>query len=255
MKKYIRILIMILGLSALLTACSTNEEQKEDILPKESGSEHISQETEGSQFKEKKILIAYFTRLDNTEGELDAIIQGGGPYGKIGDSLEDADMDAISSASITVIDGDIRGNTQAVAEMIQEITGGDLFSISTEASYPVDYDALIDAGGEEKNENARPQLKTHVENMQDYDLVFLGFPNWWYDMPMPVYSFLEEYDFSGKTIIPFATSAGSGFSDTVSSIRNVLPDSDITDNGLHIQMDDVADGKPVVEEWLRKIGF
>lgn len=98
--------------------------------------------------------------------------EGGGPYGPIGTSLEDADMDAITSASIQVIDGEIQGSTEAVARMIQEYTGGDLFSVQMVQDYPVDYDTLIEQGGEEQNQGTRPELEELVEHMQDYDTIF-----------------------------------------------------------------------------------
>lgn len=202
-----------------------------------------------------EILIAYFTRLDNTDAELEEILQGGGPYGSLGDSLEGADMDAVSSASIQRIGGEGQGNTEAVARMIQKNAGGDLFSIQTVQNYPVDYDALIDRGGEEKNQGARPELKNHVEGMSDYDVVFLGFPNWWYDMPMPLYSFLEEYDFSGKTVIPFVTSAGSGFSGTLGTLKEMLPDAAIVENGLHIPMRTVSKADGEVAGWIAGLGL
>lgn len=183
---------------------------------------------------------------------MEEILQGGGPYGSLGDSLEGADMDAVSSASIQRIDGEVQGSTEAAARMIQENVGGDLFSIQTIQNYPVDYDTLIDQGGEEKNEGARPELESHVESMSDYDIVFLGFPNWWYDMPMPLYSFLEEYDFSGKTVIPFVTSASSGFSGTIGTLKEMLPDAVIVENGLHIPMSSKTDfqSRPVYSSFF-----
>lgn len=101
--------------------------------------------------------------------------------------------------------------------MIQQETRGELFRIETEKTYPSDYDELVDYGREEPDEDSRPTLSSHVENMDEYDVVFLGYPNWWFDMPMAVYSFLDEYDFSGKTNIPFCTHGGSGFSNTVAT--------------------------------------
>lgn len=118
-------------------------------------------------------------------------------------------------------------------------------------AYPADYDTLIDQGGEEKNQAARPDLKTHVENMEAYDVVLLGFPNWWYDMPMPVYSFLEEYDFSGKTVIPFSTSAGSGFSRNIGTLKEMLSDAEIVEDGLHIPMGSVSEADGEVADWIR----
>lgn len=210
---------------------------------------------EGAKDQESKVLIAYFTRLDNTEAELEEILQGGGPYGPLGDTLESENLDAVASASIQLIDGDVQGSTEAIARMIQKRTGGELFSIQTMNSYPVDYDTLIDQGGDEKNERARPELSSHVEHMEDYDIVFLGFPSWWYDMPMPVYSFMEEYDFSGKTVIPFVTSASSGFSDAIDILETLLPGASIVEDGFQVRMGDVAAAEPEVISWLENLGF
>lgn len=199
------------------------------------------------------ILIAYFTRLDNTNATLDEIVQGGGPYGEIGTSWADADLDAIASASITIMNDEVRGNTQAVAEMIAAQLGGELFSIQTVDTYPVDYDTLIDQGGEEGGRAVRPTLKNTVENMEAYDIVFIGFPNWWGDMPMAVYTFLESYDFTGKTIIPFATSASSGLARTASTMREMLQGADVIENGLHVRMYDVAASQQAIHDWLAEL--
>lgn len=202
-----------------------------------------------------KILIAYFTRLDNTEAELEEILQGGGPYGPLGSSLEDADLDAVASASIQLIEGEVQGSTEAVARMIQEQTGGELFSIRTAQTYPVHYDTLIDQGGEERNQGVRPELISHVENMEEYDVVFLGFPNWWYDMPMAVYSFLEAYDFSGKTVIPFVTSASSGFSGTIDRMKNLMPEAAVVEPGFAVRMGDVPEAGSDIAAWLEGLEY
>ncbi len=105
-----------------------------------------------------------------------------------------------------------------LANMIAEETGGDLFSIQTSVDYPADINDVIDYAAEEQDTNARPELTTHIENLEDYDTIFVGYPNWWYDMPMVMYSFFDEYDFSRKTIIPFNSHNGSRFSDTINTI-------------------------------------
>lgn len=240
--------------AALLGGCgeSANQTKTADVSNEKTA---LAADAAEGGTESTKILIAYFTRLDNTEAELAEILQGGGPYGSLGNSLEGADMDAVSSASIQLIDGEVQGNTEAVARMIRDNTGGELFSIQTEQTYPVDYNTLIDQGGDEKNQETRPVLKNHVENMADYEVVFLGFPNWWYDMPMPLYSFLEEYDFSGKTVIPFATSAGSGFSGTVGTLREMLPDAAVMEDGLHIPMREVPGAEREVVGWILELGL
>ena len=105
--------------------------------------------------------------------------------------------------------------------MIAESTGAELFSIQTVEKYPASYDETVDQGQQERNADVRPELTTLPENLDAYDVIFLGFPNWWGDMPMAMYSFLEQVDLSGKTIVPFVTSGGSGFSSTISTIEDM----------------------------------
>ncbi len=154
------------------------------------------------------ILIAYFTAAENSG------------------------VDAVSSASYTTINGEAVGRVQAVADMIQEQTGGELFSIQTSTIYPADGGALIDQAADEQDDGFRPELISHIENLDDYDVIFVGYPNWWYDMPMAMYSFFEEYDFSGKTIIPFNVHNGSRFSSTISTIQSLEPNAAVVEDGF-----------------------
>lgn len=255
MKKAISLLIALASLLAVLTACSSpNSEQiSTNTPPTASTLQSDGVESSAQEQGNHRVLIAYFTRLDNTDATSDEIIQGGGPCGSLGGSLEDADVDAIASASITVMGDQVQGNVETMAQMIQNTVGGDLFSIRMREGYPVNYDELIEIGGEEKRTGARPELSTQVENMADYDIIFLGYPNWWYDMPMAVYSFLEEYDFAGKIIIPFVVSASSGFSRTISSIQELEPEAIVMENGLHIPMGEVGDGQAEIEAWISEL--
>lgn len=160
-------------------------------------------------------------------------------------------VDASSGASRVLSDGKVMGNTQYVAAIISESTGSDLFEIKTVHTYPGSHKALIDAAKEEIDNNARPKLATHIKNLKDYDVVFIGFPNWWYDMPMPLYSFFDEYDFGGKTVIPFCTHGGSRFSGAIKTIRELEPKATVLD-GYAIARDRVADSKDGVLKWLEK---
>ncbi|WP_229395352.1 flavodoxin [Methanosarcina sp. DH1] len=146
------------------------------------------------------------------------------------------------------------GNTRVIANQIHEKVGGDIFEIVTVNPYPTDYDAVVDQAKQEQEDNYRPQLKTKVENMDSYDVVFIGYPNWWGTMPMSVFTFLEEYDFSGKTIIPFCTHEGSGLGRSVEDITELCPQSTILD-GLAIRGSSVETAQDDVSEWLRKIGM
>ena len=148
-----------------------------------------------------------------------------------------------------------KGNTEIIAKMIAEKTGGDLFRIESVNAYPSGYDDCTEAAKEEKNLNARPELTASVSDFDDYDVIYLGYPIWWSDMPMPVYTFLESYDFSGKTVIPFCTHAGSGLSGTVSSIQKTCPGATVRDGfaiaGTTAQNDRESAEKQV-SDWLEK---
>ncbi len=162
--------------------------------------------------------------------------------------------DASASASIQLYNGETTGNTGVVAAVIAEATGAKLLPIRTEEPYPDTYDATLDQAQEEKNAGARPALASSAEGLDGCEVVFLGFPNWWGDMPMAVYSFLDEADLSGKTVVPFVTSGGSGFSGTVRTIADMEPDADVTE-GLSVRSTDAANAQEQVDEWLRGLGY
>src|SRR5699024_1001661 len=159
------------------------------------------------------------------------------------------------SASYSEVDGEAKGRMEALAEMIQAETGGDLFSIQTEEVYPADGGDLIDYAAEEQDQNARPELTTHIENLDNYDTIFIGYPNWWADMPMVLYSFFDEYDFAGKTIIPFNVHNGSRFSRTIETIQELEPEATVIEDGFTVSEHDVADAQVDVASWLEGLGF
>ena len=121
------------------------------------------------------------------------------------------------------------GNTEKVANFIHEEVGGDIIKLETTKTYPSDYNELVNYAQEEQRNNARPELKTKIDNIEQYDTIFLGYPNWWADMPMPLYTFLDEYDLSGKTIAPFITHGGSGLSGTSNKIKKDEPNATVTE--------------------------
>lgn len=151
-----------------------------------------------------------------------------------------------------------KGNTHIIADMIAEQTDGDTFEISTITPYPDDYDECTDIAQQERNDNARPELAESLDNMDDYDVIFIGYPIWWGDMPMAVYTFLESYDFAGKTIVPFCTHEGSGLGTTAGNIAATSPDAEILD-GLSIRgsvaQNSQEEAAEAVAEWLRQAGF
>lgn len=133
--------------------------------------------------------------------------------------------------------------------------GGILFSIRTSVVYPADGGELIDYAAQEQEENARPELTTHIENLDGYDTIFIGYPNWWADLPMAVYSFFDEYDFSGKTIIPFNVHNGSRFSRTIQTIQELEPDATVVEDGFTVSEQTVAEAAEDVAAWLEDLGY
>lgn len=145
------------------------------------------------------------------------------------------------------------GNTEAVAQEIQSQTGADLFEIVPAEPYTDDYNELLDIAQEEQSSDARPDIADTID-LSGYDTVFLGFPNWWGDMPMIIYTFLDEYDLSGKTVAPFNTSGGSGFSNSLETIAEMEPDAQITE-GLSLGSSEAGDCADTLSTWLDSIGL
>ena len=159
-------------------------------------------------------------------------------------------VDTVSGASRVVVDGEVLGNNQYIARLIQQEVGGDLFRIETVQEYPGSHDALLEFAYNELDDNARPELATQIENFDSYDIVFLGYPNWNADLPMPLYTFLEQYDFSGKTIVPFTVHGGSGFSRTIQTIEDLEPEAIVVGDGLSISRNSVSEAQSNVAEWI-----
>lgn len=149
------------------------------------------------------------------------------------------------------------GNTSIIAHMIAEQTGADLFEIEAVNPYPTSHSELLDVSRQEMADNARPEIAGTVENMEDYDTIFIGYPNWWGDMPLIVYHFLESYDLSGKTIVPFCTHGGSGLSGTERTIEDITGGTMM--DGFAIvgttAQNDRDTARSEVTEWLKEGGF
>lgn len=238
MKRLIAIFLAALMLLSL-AACGnqTNDTEIENNAPSQTSESDESNQNEQNTVQdnvsntEGKVLIVYFTAAENSG------------------------VDAIASASYTTINGNAVGRVRAVADMIQKETGGELFSIQTSTVYPADGGELIDQAADEQNDNFRPELTTHIEDLSAFETIFIGYPNWWYDMPMALYSFFEEYDFSGKTIIPFNVHNGSRFSSTISTIQGLEPNATVITDGFTVSERSVADAEKDVVEWLEELGF
>ncbi len=144
------------------------------------------------------------------------------------------------------------GNTEIVAQMIQKKTGGDLFHIETVKPYPKDYTETTEVAKNELRAKARPELKNKVENFGAYDVIFLGYPNWWGTPPMAVFTFLESYDFSGKTIVPFCTHEGSGMGHSEKDIAKSCPKATLLE-GLAIHGTNAGSAEPQVTSWIDRL--
>lgn len=175
--------------------------------------------------------------------------------------------DAIDNNPETPVTGDSKilvayfswsGNTQQLANMVAEKSGGELFRIVPEEAYASDFNGCADRAQRELNNGTRPPLSSHIDEevMAEYNVVFVGFPIWWYDLPMPVWTFLEEYDLSGKTIIPFFSHNGSSSgASSISTVKRLCPDSTVVDNYLSIRGSSVSGAESQVTNWINNLGI
>ena len=235
-KKFLAIVrIIALTMTVLaLTACGDNkaaDNGNTNTASNQTDSSNKSSKTEQSISTDGKVLVSYFAVAENS------------------------DVDAVSSASVSDVNGETKGRMTALAEMIQKKTGGELFSIKTSVKYPGDIGKLIDYAQEEQDKDARPELTSHIDNLDDYSVIFVGFPTWWYDLPQILYSFFDEYDFSGKTIIPFNSHNGSQFSGTIETIQKLEPDATVITDGFTVNERDVPNAKGDIDEWLSGLGY
>lgn len=141
------------------------------------------------------------------------------------------------------------GNTELAAQKIKELTGGDLFRIEQVIPYSERYNDCIAEAKADQQKNARPELKCYPDSIEDYDVVYLGYPNYWSTMPMAVFTFLEHFDFSGKIIKPFCTHEGSGMGRSLSDIKKLCPNA-IVENGLAIYGSRIGKSDKEIESWV-----
>lgn len=249
MKKLTAILITM-ALLAALSACSSNQEAVETLTDSMSnaddnasepdidadtfseGNTSLQTESSGVTVEEgSNILVAYFSWADN------AVIEG--------------DVDAVASPSVTA-----PGNVAQLATWVQEETSGDLFSIRVTEPYSSDWDECLDRANNERSQNVRPELEESVEDIADYDVVFLGYPNWWYGAPMAVLSFIEENDLSGKQIFLFCSHGTGGLAGSVEDIEEVLPEGvTLSDNIFDVYEEDAPSAQNDILNWLSELGY
>ena len=211
--------ILMTTMMLLLTACGGGNAQ--------TGANTSAQketQTTASARSDQRVLVVYFSRADENTGGVGYIE---------------------------------KGNTKILAEMIAERTHGDLFEIKTVKPYPKEYRPATEAAKQEKEENARPEIVGELPDLSKYDVVFLGYPIWWSDMPMPVYTFLDRENFAGKIILPFCTHEGSGLSDTQRSIADVTK-ADVREGFAlqgHIAQKSPEEARTALYEWMSKQGY
>ena len=179
---------------------------------------------------ESNVLVAYFPWADN--------------------AVLDDNVDAVSSPSVIV-----PGNVQQLAGWVQEETGGDLFSIQVAEPYPSDWDECLDRANEERGSDARPTLTGQVENLDQYDTVFLGYPNWWYGVPMALLTFLEENDLSGKEVYLFCSHGTGGLARSVQIIAEAAPDAIISENIFDCYEEEASTAQADIQSWVSELGY
>ncbi len=230
-----RLLALLLAASLGLAACdsgspsSSQEPSGTDTAQQSADESAESMEPETSQ-EGSNILIAYFS---------------------VPEDVDTSGADAVAGASVVMQDGEKLGNTEYVANLIQQTVGGDLFRIETTEPYPLEHEALVDQAAEEQEEGARPELASHVENFEQYEIVLLGYPIWWGIAAWPVDDFVEANDFTGKTVIPFATSASSGMGESGELLAELAGTGDWQEGqrfSSSVSPDDVT-------RWIRGLGL
>lgn len=223
MKKYL-VLLLAVVLVGVLAACGNAADK---------GQSQQAQTVSTLAPQGKRILIAYFTWADNTVVQNTAAINA----------------DAASSASLLA-----PGNTQQMAALIQDKVGGDMFSIKVKEPYPENYEACLERAADEMAAGARPELVNRLANFHDYDIIFLGYPNWSYNCPMAVLTFLESYDFKGKTIVPFVSHGTGGLAASVRALERTVPEAKIL-TPLGIYRNDMPQAPAKITAWLEQLKY
>ena len=254
MKKFITIL---LSMTVILSLAACGSDRSEDA-PTESQPPVSAQEPTDTPVEAEDENDAEIPSEDTEPQDGGDTEQGGSIlvayFSRVGNTVWEDGVDAVTSASLNVIDGEFFGNAQLLAQMAQTVTGGELFLIQTVNSYPSDYRETTDVAADEQDDDTRPELASHVENMDQYDIVVLVYPNWWGTLPQPLVTFLEEYDFSGKTVLPLCTHEGSRMGRTEQAIASLCPDATLFD-GLAVRGGSAASAQSDVEAWINSSGI
>jgi sulfatase modifying factor 1 len=173
--------------------------------------------------------------------------------GKVADTAHTARKES-GGGKILIVYFSWSGNTRGIARQIQKMTGADIFEIELVTPYSSDYNTVLDQAQRDQHKQARPELANHVKEMGQYDTIMLGYPNWWASIPTPIASFLEEYDFAGKTILPFCSHGGGRFGQSLTTIAKLVPDSTLGE-GLSVHYSGGADLPDEISAWLHRNGI
>ena len=219
MKRIPCIFLALVLILFLLSACAVSEPDGND------GPQQI--QAERADGEAQKILIAYFSWAEN--------------------AVQD-DIDAMTSASVKT-----PGNVAQLASWIAEETGGDLFSVQVADRYPADWDSCLARANEEKANDIHPALVQTLDHVEDYDTVFLGYPNWWYSCPMAIHSFLDTHDLSGKQVYLFCSHGTGGLANSVNDIAADIPGAILSENVFHVYEEDVASAESDLVTWLEEL--
>lgn len=247
--------LMALALAIVFTACQAapNSSVLSSPAPSESSqfSSAVGESAASSQLEEPSEAPAESSALENSSetGENGGVLIAYFSWAE--NAVLEGEVDAMTSPSVSD-----PGNVQQLAGWIQEETGGELFSIRVTDPYPSDWDACLERANEERGQDARPALvEPQVENLDQYDTVFLGYPNWWYGVPMALLTFLDENDLTGKDVYLFCSHGTGGLARSVEIITEAAPEANISDNIFDCYEEDAPASQGDIQAWVAELGF
>ena len=247
--------LMALALAMVFTACQTAEPSSSvpsSPAPSESSqlSSAVGESAASSQLEESSAAPAESSALENSPEAVESSVLIA-YFSWAENAVLEEGVDAMTSPSVSD-----PGNVQQLAGWIQEETGGELFSIQVTDPYPSDWDACLERANEERGQDARPALvEPQVENLEQYDRVFLGYPNWWYGVPMALLTFLEENDLSGKDVYLFCSHGTGGLARSVEIITEAVPEANSSDNIFDCYEEDAPASQGDIQAWVGELGF
>lgn len=232
---FVVIIIAIIGLVYFFAGNSNNKNNNQTILDSNINLENSNEgknKIENSTSKNLKTLVVYFS---------------------VPETNNPNNMTRDEDNSTVVINGEVLGNTQYIAELIKEKTSADIFRLEPQNAYPTNHSELLKRAQEEMSNDVKPEINGKIENFEQYDVIYVGYPIWNSDIPPIIETFLSEYNFDGKTVVPFCTHGGSGLSGTASTIEKLIPSANVIQNGFSISRSSMNNAISSVESWLKEI--